>query len=79
MARISGVEDPGLSIAALVFAAVKRKLGKVVRPLRIHALSPGVLRGYAFMESGQERATSVPRGLKKLAQVRVAMRVGCPF
>ena len=79
MARITGVEQPGFSFAAVIFAAVKRRLGRVVRPLRIHALSPANLRGYAFMEAGQEGAGAVPAGLKKLAQVRVATRIGCPF
>lgn len=79
MARITGVERPGLSIAAVVFAMVKRGLGKVVRPLRIAALNPPILRGYAFMESAQQSAHQLPTGLKKLAQVRVATRIGCPF
>jgi alkylhydroperoxidase family enzyme len=79
MARIAGVDRPGMSLAAVVFAAVKRKLGRVPRPLRIHAVHPAILRGYALMESAQEGASTVPRGLKKLAQTRVATRIGCPF
>lgn len=79
MSRLRGVEKPGLSFAALVFAAVRRRFGRVVRPLRIHALNAPVLRGYAFMESGQDTAKSVPTHLKKLAQVRTATRIGCPF
>ena len=79
MARIQGLDRPGFSLAAAIFAAVKRKIGKVPRPVRIHALQKGILRGYAFMEAGQEGAATVPRELKKLAQVRVAMRIGCPF
>ena len=79
MARLEGVQRPGLSFAAVVFAAVKRKLGKIVRPLRIHALNAPVLRGYALMESAQESADTVPRNLKKLAQIRAATRIGCPF
>lgn len=79
MSRITGVERPGVSFAALVFAAVRRRFGRVVRPLRIHALNAPVLRGYAFMEAGQDAAKSVPLNLKKLAQVRTATRIGCPF
>jgi hypothetical protein len=79
MARVEGVERPGFSFAAVVYFMVKRKLGHVVRPLRIHALSPPILRGYALMEDAQESARAVPKGLKKLAQIRVATRVGCPF
>lgn len=79
MARITGVERPGISFAAIIFATVKRRLGRVVAPLRIHALNPAVFRGYAFMESGQDGASTVPRQLKKLAQIRVATRIGCVF
>jgi len=79
MSRLEGVLRPGLSLAAVVFFFVRRKLGRVVRPIRIHALSPRNLRGYALMEGAQEAADSVPRALKKLGQTRVATRVGCPF
>ena len=79
MARITGVEKPGPSFATLIFRAVRRRLGRIPRPIRIHALAPALLRGYAFMEAGQESAAGVPGRLKKLGQVRVATRIGCPF
>ncbi|MDH3207137.1 MAG: hypothetical protein OEO79_11025 [Gemmatimonadota bacterium] len=79
MSRLEGVDRPGLSLTAVVFYFVRRTLGRVVRPIRIHALSPRSLRGYAMMEGAQEAAASVPRSIKKLGQVRVATRVGCPF
>ncbi len=79
MARLDGVQRPGLSFAAVIFALVKRKLGRVPQPMRITALNPAVLRGYALMESAQESASSAPKHLKVLAQIRVATRVGCPF
>lgn len=79
MSRIEGVVRPGLTLASMVFFFVRRRLGRVVRPLRIHALSPQVLRGYAMMEGAQESAKSVSSKVKKLGQVRVATRVGCPF
>jgi alkylhydroperoxidase family enzyme len=79
MSRLVGAQRPGFSLARVVFYFVKRKLGRVVRPLRIHALSPPNLRGYAMMEGAQESAGSVAKGLKTLAQIRVSTRVGCPF
>ena len=79
MARITGVETPGASFATLIFRAMRKRLGRVPRPARIHALAPAVLRGYAFMEAGQESADAIPKKLKKLGQVRVATRIGCPF
>lgn len=79
MPRTDGVREPGLSLTALIYQAVRKRLGHVVAPVRVHALRPSILRGYAFMEAGQEGAKSLPASLKKLAQVRVATRVGCPF
>ena len=79
MARLEGVQRPGLSFAGALFAFVKRRLGRVPTPLRINALNPTILRGYAFMESAQESARRVPKGIKILAQLRVATRIGCPF
>lgn len=79
MARLTGVDAPGLSLTSIIFAAVRRKLTRVPRPVRIHALNPPIIRGYAFMEGAQESAGSVPRQLKKLAQIRAATRICCPF
>ena len=79
MSKVVGVEKPGLSFAGLIFFLIRRKLGRVVRPQRIHALSPSNLRGYAMMEACQQSARSVHTRLKALAQVRAAQRIGCPF
>lgn len=43
------------------------------------ALHPRLLRGGALMEMSQESAALVPLRYKKLAQMLVAARVGCPF
>ncbi len=79
MARLTGVEKTLASTTAVIFRVVRKKLGRVPRPLRIHALSKPNLRGYAMMEGAQEAARAVPAHVKKLAQIRVATRVGCPF
>lgn len=79
MARLDGVQKPGLSMAGVVFSIVKRRLGRVVRPIRIHALSRKILAGYVAMERAHDVARSVPARTKKLAQIRTAARIGCPF
>lgn len=79
MARIAGVEGSGSGFTRLVFHLVKRKLGRVVRPLRIHALQQNILWGYTQMEGAQQAAGRVSARVKKLAQVRTATRIGCPF
>lgn len=78
MARIKGEQKGGL-LARLAFLVSRWRLGKVITPLRIHALSTPVLWGMTQMMSGQDKACALPRRLKLLAQLRVAYRVGCPF
>ena len=77
--RTRGVERAPTLFTRLIFALVKRRLGKVPVPMRIMALQPPLVRGGAFMEQAQDAATIVPLRLKKLAQMLTASRVGCPF
>lgn len=77
--RMEGVQGGGRGLGRVIFAVVKRRLGRVPEPVRLTARRPPLLRGYAFMEAGQESSSLVPATTKKLAQVRVATRIGCPF
>ena len=84
MARVPG-SDPaqhsflsGLFIR-IVYALTKRKVGRVVMPVRIAAHHPKVLWGYGQMEQSQLSSRRVDESLKSLATLRVATLVGCPF
>lgn len=79
-ARMAGVEakDAGL-VVRVAYWFTKRKVGKVIEPIKITAHHPRLLRAVGSMEMGQEAARSVPAALKALVQVKVAMMVGCPF
>lgn len=79
MARMRGLTRGGGLWARISFLFTRWRMGKVVTPLRIHALSTGVLWGMTQMQAGQELAGKLPRRLKLLAQLRVAWSVGCPF
>lgn len=79
MARIEGVKNGGSILARIAFFFTKRKVGKVIKPVRIHALHRQLLMGYGQMEMAQEKAKKVEITTKALAQVLSAMRVGCPF
>jgi len=80
MARIEGVPAKQAGIVAkFAYWMCKRRLGRVILPIRINAHHPRILRAMAGMEMGQEAAKSVPAALKTLAQVKVAMMIGCPF
>ena len=79
MPRIDGVTRGGSLLARIGFYLCRRKVGRVIRPLRIHALHGAILAGYGHMERGQEKAHRVPSAVKSLAGILTALRVGCPF
>ncbi len=80
MARIEGI-PPGTGgpFVRLAYRMTRRRLGKVVTPIRIVAHHPRLLRALAHMELGQEAANAVDPKLKALVQVKVATLIGCPF
>ncbi len=79
MSRIAGVTEGGSWLARIAFFLTRRRVGKVIRPVRVHAMHTRLLVGYGQMEMAQDKARRLPAGLKSLAQVRAAMRIGCPF
>lgn len=79
MARLEGVTRGGGLLARVAFWLCKRKIGKVIQPVRIHALHSELLMGYGRMEQAQEKARSVDPRLKTLGGVLAAVRIGCPF
>lgn len=79
MARIEGVESTNRPFTRFAFFMSKRKLGRVITPIKIIAHHPRLLRAYAHMELGQEAARTVDAQLKALVQVKIAMSIGCPF
>jgi len=79
MPRIRGIEKGGGIFARIAFLLTRRKVGRVIRPVRVHALHTKLLLGYGQMEQAQEKARLVPPALKSLAGVLAAVRIGCPF
>jgi len=80
MPRIKGVEprQAGL-MARFAYFMSRRRLGRVIGPLKVMAHHPRLLRALAHMELGQEAAKTVPPNLKMLATIKAAMMIGCPF
>ncbi len=84
MARIAGAE-PGEQgfvqgmFTRIVYRLTKRKVGRVVMPVRIAAHHSKLLWGYGQMEQSLGASRLVGGSLKDLAQLRVATLVGCPF
>ena len=84
MARIDGA-NPGKQglfhglFTRIIYSMVRRKLGRVVMPVKIAANHAKVLWGYGQMEQSLLSSRLVDSGLKNLGQLRVATLVGCPF
>lgn len=84
MARMDGAKPSQLGLfgglfARVVYALTKRKLGRVVMPVRVTAHHPAILWGYGQMEQSLLSSHQVEDALKELATLRVSTLVGCPF
>jgi hypothetical protein len=84
MSRIRGAEPSNLGLlsgwfARIVYALTKRKLGRVVMPVKVTAHHPQILWGYGQMEQSLLSSHRVEESLRELATLRVATLVGCPF
>lgn len=84
MARIEAAE-PGKQgffqgiFTRIIYSLTKRKVGRVVMPVRIAAHHWKLLWGYGQMEQSLGASRLVAAAWKDLAQLRVATLVGCPF
>ncbi len=79
MSRIKGLERPVSPFKRFVYFMVRRKLGKVVTPVKVHARHDAAFGGYVRMEMAQDKFRRVAPAPKALASIRVATLVGCPF
>jgi hypothetical protein len=84
MARIDGADPSKQGLlhglfTRIIYATVKRKVGRVVMPVKIAAHHAKILWGYGQMEQLLLASHLVEAALKDLAQLRVATLVGCPF
>ena len=78
MPRSQGNPNPSLLSRALFFFA-KRAIGRVPLGMRIRAFDPKYLRHAARLDIYGAAKGTVPMHLKELAQLKVALMVGCPF
>lgn len=80
MARIPGRDDRQAGwLTRFAYRKIRRKIGRVITPLQIAAHHEPLFRGVLGMERAQANARTVTLGLKALAQLKVAMMIGCPF
>jgi hypothetical protein len=86
MAYMKGVEPSEAGwFLRVVYWSVRRKFAKLtgesrlIEPVKFAAHAPGLLKALGRMEGELEAAHSVPSELKRLATLRAAMHIGCPF
>jgi hypothetical protein len=78
MPRSEGVQNPGL-FDRIFFSFAKRRLGRVPLGMRIRAFDRKYLRRAVRLDVYAASEGLVPFHLKELAQLKVALMVGCPF
>lgn len=80
MPRITGISPRTRNpLLRLLFRYARRRFGRDASPLFGYATNGAVLGSILALEIGMERAHRLDGGLKKLAELRVAALVGCPF
>jgi hypothetical protein len=80
MLRIEPVEPADAGVfTRFVYWMTKRKIGRVILPVKITAHQPRLLWGVGEMEQATAAVHSVPETLKALASIKAARMVGCPF
>jgi hypothetical protein len=80
MARMSGLEAKRASWSArIIYWFAKRNLGHVPAGMKILAYYPRLLRQHVRMNMLMHRKGELPSKLKRLAMLKTAMLIGCPF
>ena len=80
MPRIEGISDKRAHVfVRAIFAATRRKVGRVPEPVRITAHQPRLLAALGGMELAQEAMRSVEPVVKALVEIKAATLIGCPF
>jgi len=78
--RAEGVQDNEAGLRTkLIFWGVKRRLGRIPLSSRIHARDPKLLHLNSELSRHLAGPGRVSPKLKELAQLKVAVMVGCPL
>jgi hypothetical protein len=80
MTRAIGVSDREAGLRTrFIYWLMKRRLGRVSLGARIRGRDPKLLELAARMDIHTAASLTMPANLKELAQIKVAVMVGCPF
>lgn len=80
MDRIQGVSDRQAGwLTKLLYRALRKRIGVVPKSKTLAAHHTPTLLASSWMDVVCGTARTIPITLKELAQLKVAMMVGCPF
>lgn len=80
MSRITGVPAEGAGLRVrFIYWLLRRRFGRISSGAKIRAHDPQLLQLAMRMDGYVASPGSVSVKLKELAQIKVAMVVGCPF
>ncbi len=80
MARMAGARREKTPwTARLLLGAIRRRMGRLPETWPIVAHVPKLLRGWSLWELHLDRARHLDPKLRRLAELKVALMVGCPF
>jgi hypothetical protein len=80
MERASGLPAAKTGwITKLLYRAMKKRIGRVPKAKTLAAYHTSTLLASSWMDAVCASAKTVPLLLKELAQLKVAVLVGCPF
>jgi hypothetical protein len=80
MDRVKGVNpDQADETAKTLFQTLRKEIGLVPRSKLLAAYDNPTLMASTRMDGVTAKAKTVPASLKELAQLKVAVMVGCPF
>jgi AhpD family alkylhydroperoxidase len=80
MTRIQGVRDgQGNPFVRFTYRETRKRVGRVIEPVRVLARRPLLLAGNGAMEIAFERSDAADERVKELATLKAAAMVGCEF
>lgn len=80
MPRMEGVEAKHAPLSVrFIYWMARRHLKRVPQGMKILAHDPKLLRNFVRMSLYTEAKGEAPAHLKRLAKLKTAMMVGCPF
>jgi hypothetical protein len=80
MSRIRGLEqNEAPRSLRWIYGKMRSMFGKELTPFKVRARVPKLAWAEAVMEVMLKRSHTLPARLHEIAQLRAAVRIGCPF